>query len=529
MALAAVVSFLQTPTYRASSEVLMGQVDTASAVGSNDAGTSSADATRRLYNEVRLLESGVVLDAVEEAYEGHLDPSQVSAAVESDSSDVIRVSLTSTDRAEAVTLVDLYVQTFFDVRREMRAEELFVTSAELQSQIDTINGQITEARQPLDALDAQIATAPEDERAALLTERATLERQVEAQVAPLDDRLSYFEAQLQDLQVGARIADAAGATVLTPATTGDGSISPQPVRNIALATVLGLIIGVAGAFVLEALDDRMRGTGDIELVHEGLALLAEVPVDGHHRGRAFVATRDEPHGRPAEAFRQLRTAVEFALLDEPAKIIQVTSPSQGEGKTTVAANLAVAYARSGAHVALVCCDLRRPRLHEAFDQPVAPGLTDVLADESGLGDTIRRVDLDMVLLTAGSPTASPSELLGSGRAERVIVALSKRFDIVVIDSTPTLPVADALLVSRIADATIVVTDSRSTHRSSLRRCLQMLDQVHARTLGVVLNRVPATEGYGYDVARSAEAAAPAVLPPPSPDERSPAKVDGAVK
>jgi capsular exopolysaccharide synthesis family protein len=277
-------------------------------------------------------------------------------------------------------------------------------------------------------------------------------------------------------------------------------VSPKPIRDAAIALVLGLVLGIGLAFLIDTLDERIRGVADLELVTAGLPTLALVPEMEKGHTDTFVATRDQTKSPQAEAYRSLRTAVKFAGLDRPLKVIQLTSPSQGEGKTTAVANLAVALAQGGDRVAIVCCDLRRPRVQERFDVPLAPGFTDVLAGDASLADALRRYDANILILPAGSPPPNPSELLSSNKAAAVIKALAEEFDVVLVDSPPVLPVTDALVVSRFVDATLVVVDSRSTARKAVARTLQMLAQVNAPTLGVVLNGLPdggAGYGYGY--------------------------------
>jgi capsular exopolysaccharide synthesis family protein len=157
----------------------------------------------------------------------------------------------------------------------------------------------------------------------------------------------------------------------------------------------------------------------------------------------------------------------------------------------------MALAQGGDRVAVVCCDLRRPRVQDRFDVPLTPGLTDVLLGEATLAQGLRRYDPNVLVLPAGTPPPNPSELLSTNKAGAVIRALAEEFDVVLVDTPPVLPVTDALVVSRIVDATIVVVDSRSTARKAVGRTLQMLGQVSAPVLGIVLNGLPEGNGYGY--------------------------------
>jgi capsular exopolysaccharide synthesis family protein len=193
----------------------------------------------------------------------------------------------------------------------------------------------------------------------------------------------------------------------------------------------------------------------------------------------------------------LRTAVKFASVDKPLRCIQVTSANQGEGKTTAVANLAMALAHGGERVAVACCDLRRPTVQDRFMMSVTPGFTDVLSGEAQLDTAVRRYTPNLAVLPAGTAPRNPSELLSANRTTAVIKALVDQTDIVVLDSPPVLPVTDSLVVSRMADATILVVDARHTTRKALLRTLQLLDQVNAPVIGLVLNAVPETGRYGY--------------------------------
>lgn len=488
------LSLRQDAMYRAETELLIRQSDS-TAVIANTPVINANEAARRLNNEVRLFESGSIRDAVAAAYDGPLDPDDVGASVSSDTSDVVTAHLTATDPEAAAVLVNLYAETFIQVRRQQRTDELLAVGEEIQAKIDELETRIAEIRQPLTDLEAQLAVDPGNET---LTEKVDqTEAQLEGQLTPLQNQRSFYESQIEDLELSADITRSGGAQVLTRAQAPDSPVSPKPIRDASIALGLGLILGVGLAFLLDSLDERIRGVADLEQVAGGLPTLALVPEVEKGHTAAFVATRDDPRSGQAEAFRSLRTAVKFASLDRPLKVIQITSAAQGEGKTTVVANLAVALAQGGDRVAVVCCDLRRPRVQERFGVPLAPGFTDVLVGDATLAEALRRYDANILILPAGSPPPNPSELLQSNKAQAVVRALAEEFDVVIVDSTPVLPVTDALVISRFVDATLVVVDSQTTSRKAAIRTLQHLDQVNAPTLGMVMNNVPESGGYGY--------------------------------
>lgn len=493
MAAALGMSLRQDAEYRAESEVLIRPTSSSPIATSGAAAGGVSD--RQLNNEVKLFKSSAIVSAVAKVYEGPLNPSSVTASVASTTADVIAVHLRATDPDEAATLVNLYVTTFIETRRQQRVDELLSVGGEIQGKIDDLSARIAEIRQPLADLEARLAAGPTN--ATLQAQRDELADQLSPSLAPLESQKSFYESQRDDLELTASIAQSGGAEVLTPASAPEVPVSPKPVRDATLALIVGLMLGVGLAFLIDTLDERIRSVGDLELLSGGLPTLAVVPEVEKGHDEAFVATRDDSRSPQAEAFRSLRTAVKFAGLDRSLKVIQITSSSQGEGKTTAVANLAVALAQGGDRVAIVCCDLRRPKVQDRFGVSLTPGLTDVLVGDATLAEALRRYEANILILPAGSPPPNPSEQLASNKAAAVIKALSEEFDVVLVDSSPVLPVTDALVVSRFVDATLVLVDSRSTARKSVRRTLQLLAQVNAPVLGVIFNGAPVGGVYGY--------------------------------
>jgi capsular exopolysaccharide synthesis family protein len=221
------------------------------------------------------------------------------------------------------------------------------------------------------------------------------------------------------------------------------------------------------------------------------------------RDAPHVVTREAPSSPAAEAYRSLRTSIQFLGVDRTLKSIQVTSSSTDDGKTTTLANLAVAFARLGSKVTIVCCDLRQPRIHEFFGLSNEVGFTSVLLGLNSVSDALQSVPLEanLTVLSAGPPPPNPSELLASARARAVIAALEEMSDVVLIDSPPVLAVTDGLIVSGMADATLLVASAKSSSRRALRRSVQVLRQVDASLVGTVLNNSDSAEshggGYGY--------------------------------
>lgn len=268
-----------------------------------------------------------------------------------------------------------------------------------------------------------------------------------------------------------------------PATTPATAFSPVRSRDIGLGLVGGLLLGLLAALLIEVLDRAVRSPEEVAEV-SGLPVLGTVPADS---GKDELPTVSAPRSARAEAYRQVRTA--WFALTPPAQVIAITSATQGEGKTTLATNLATAVSRSGHSVVVVDADLRRPRVASAFGlEPDVPGLAAVLTGTAELDDVIRGTGEAMPsVVTAGLLPSDPSELLGFPAFEKLIADLRERFDYVIVDTPPTLPVTDALVVAPRVDGMILVAGIGRATPQRIRRSISALQRVNAEVVGVVPN------------------------------------------
>jgi capsular exopolysaccharide synthesis family protein len=495
---ALILSLRMDKEYRAHADILVGQpANQAYISDSFSAYIQSFNAARSLNNEIQALESGNTRDAVAAQYDGPLDPDDVSVASVDTTSDVARVSATASDPKEVAKLVNTYVEVATQLRREQRTNDLLEARSQIQKQVTDLEAQIASIRKPLTDVEAQLASNPGN--GALEQRASDLTTSLASRLNPLQTQLGVYQQQLQNLDVSAGIAETGGSRVLTAADVPTDPVAPKPVQNAILALIVGLLLGVVVAFLRDNLDERIREMADLERAAPGLPVLTGVPENRRDVSDSFVAVRDEPASAFAEAFRTLRTSLKFAGLDHPIRVLQVSSAVPGEGKTTTVANLAEAFAQGGERVAVVCCDLRRPRIQKRFGQSLGPGFTDVLLNEVPLASALRQVSERLFLLPAGSMPPNPSELLSSTRASAVVDALAAEFDLVILDCTPILPVSDAMVVSRMADTTIVVVDARTTKRRMLHQAVGRLGQASAPIAGLVLNGIGPNSG-AYDYA-----------------------------
>jgi exopolysaccharide transport family protein len=267
-------------------------------------------------------------------------------------------------------------------------------------------------------------------------------------------------------------------------------ISPRKVLNLVLALVGGGVLAFGLAFSFEYLDSRIKSPEEIQ-AHLGLPSLGMIPAVDPKAGNGHEPLLSE--GVPpsfAEACRALRTNVLFSSAEEGARNLVVTSTGPGEGKTIVAANLAIGFAQAGQRILLIDADLRRPRVHQIFRQNLEPGLSNLMVGHSVPSACIRKSHVPgLWVLTGGRIPPNPAELLGSRRFKDFIQSLGEHFDSVVIDSPPVMAVTDAAVTASTATGIVFVVGAEMTSRHAARTAIQELGKGRPRFLGVVLNRV----------------------------------------
>jgi polysaccharide biosynthesis transport protein len=296
----------------------------------------------------------------------------------------------------------------------------------------------------------------------------------------------------------ARLQNTPNIVAIEPATAPDVPIRPRPLMNTVLAAAVGLMLAAGIVFLIEYLDDTLKTPDDVEraLGIPVLGFVAEMQYKGKSAEEVYV-TR-QPRSPVSEAFRSLRTNLEFASVERPIHTLLVTSTGPSEGKTTIAANLAAIISQSGKRVALLDADMRRPRVHSLLGLPNRDGLSNLFRGQSS-GQTIARKMDNMpnfMVITSGSLPPNPAELLGSEKMVQILHNLQNVNDMVVIDSPPSL-VADAQVLAAKVDAVLFVVQPGSTHRETARSSLESFRRAGARVVGVVLNRIPRNRSYYY--------------------------------
>jgi capsular exopolysaccharide synthesis family protein len=431
----------------------------------------------------RLATTGPALEAVKSALGLDMEIDALDASVKATApidSNLITITASDGDPTRAAQIADAL------------AQELISSSPSISSNDPAVERIVTDLLNGgLENIQQQISSSQTE-----ITRLAGLS-------SPTPDeagQLAALRAQLPDLQQAYAtvlgFASGGGTNILTvvePAQVPTEPTSPRVALNTLIIAMLALVNAVALAFLLEYLDDTLKSSDDVEAV-TGLPTIGAIIRMRLGRGRSpmyGLATLLHPRGAAAEAYRTLRTNVDFANVDDPIRMILVTSAVPGEGKTTTAANLAVAIAQTGSDTILLDADLRRPGVHQVFDLPNDEGLTSVLRPDGAAVERVAQAteQPNLRVITTGPLPPNPVEILASRRMARLLEELKKQVDVVVIDSPPLQALSDAAILSTLVDGTIMVVWAGRTRRSAVRGAARALAARRGRRLGVVLNRL----------------------------------------
>ena len=478
-----IVAKTEKPVYRATATVYINRTPaTAAATGIYDQ-SAAQDPVRFFQTQADLARDPALLDRVAHSAGGvsGRQLAGMSSVSPSADADLLNFSVESSDGRAAASLANAYARGFTRFQPEQNRTSL-------NTALETVRSKM-----------------------------ATLRDGGVVQSSPVYAELLNRESQLETalaLQAGnaPRVVQPAG---------GAGQIRPRPQRSALLGLALGTILGIGLAFLREALDKRVRSDEEIQEILK-LPLLGRLPPPPNSlRQTDQLVMLEEPQSPQAEAVRKLRTNLEFVNLERDHKTIMVTSSVEQEGKSTTAANLAVALARAGRRVALVDLDLRRPYLHRFFRVASFPGVTDVVSGRLELSEALKPVaipDADdastarlrgpsqngagkvkslLAVLPAGTLAPNPGELMGSTGVAGLIEELKNDWEFVLLDAPPMSAVGDALALSARADAIIVMTRLGTVDSEMLRELERLLQASPAEKLGFVMSGAKVGPAYGY--------------------------------
>lgn len=449
-----------------------------------------------LRTEAQVVERSDVQRAIDDAVNFDFDTSATPTAGSTGSIDL---SVTAETAAQSAEALDATVDAFVEKRMELGLQLVEERMAPIQAQIDALQADRADAVAPIDAIDVQLADNPSAEyRQTLLDQKANVQGQLQATIDSFDGQIADAQ-ESQQIYKDVRDKIESGVTQQATDTPRTVAANPSGSRLAVVGLVLGLLIGLIVSLGRRALDKSVRTKAQLERA-TGLPALGIIPrvVDWRDVEEIQNVALEYPASPPAEAYRTLRTSLHFLTSDPSMGRILLTSATAGEGKTTTLANLAVTLVRAGMQVLMVDADLRKPRLHEFFDVAPGGGLTAALLGEpvTELVQPVPGVE-GLSLLAAGAGLSDSSERLGSERAAEVFAELAAHADLLLIDSPPVLPVADAIDLSRHADGVLLIASAGKTQPREAQRAVELLVQNEAPVVGCILNSVSREMGDGY--------------------------------
>lgn len=487
-ALAFYLSTTQTETFSASAEVLLNDSAAQDAVGGGSQSTSFRN--RILENEIRLARSDEATAAMAERL-GQSDGSGVGFSVQADStSDVLIFSATRQTAEGAATVANVAAETYVELKQSQAADSITGAVDNLESRLSELQAEREATRADLISLEDALARTTEEGRPAaqVLVDREA--SRISGQITLIDAQISATANSITQLELSGELALGGTARVVSTAFPALNSTNAPASRNLVLGLVVGAILGAALALLRENLDDKVRTTDDLERL--GLVPLGAIPRAGNKVGKALelatiaLTSSDSPQ---AQAHQKTQAAVRFLAGQHEISNVLITSASQGEGKTTLASNLAISMSLANVRTVLVDVDLRRPRVHKAYGLEQSPGITTVVVDDLDVVNAatlIPGTDDHLAVVTAGKLPPHPASFISSHGFGETVKELSKLSDFTIFDAPPVLPVADTLTLSQMVDGVIIVAFANQTKFDDLKSAVESLQSSGARILGAAL-------------------------------------------
>ena len=350
----------------------------------------------------------------------------------------------------------------------------------INQQLNNFEVQIQETEDEIERLEEELSTLVSAQQIADTRE----------QIFALQSKLNIMQDRYGSLLSNTKQGAVNTLTIIEYATPSSTPIGPNKGMTVLLAAAIGFVLAASVAYLLEYLDDSMKSADDVDR-------LFSAPIIGHIFEQEEVKNEKnqlydaDDLGHPiAEAFRALRTNIEFSQGDRPLKTILVASADIGDGKTTVASNLALSIAQRDKEVVLLDVDLRRPSVHEFFELSNDRGLVDLISARADNNDVLQfKKARNVAVLTTGETPPNPTELLSSKKMDELLLKLGETSDVVIIDGPPFI-VADAMVMASKVDGVLLVVRPGHTRRSLAQGASEKIKLAGARLIGVVLNRIP---------------------------------------
>ena len=486
--LAIVYTNSQSPKYQADAQLIVNP----SGNGSFDYNSiMSAQELTKTYQ--KLVKNSVVLDAAALALNNGLTAGQIGTMVRSTTdgeTQLLVVSAIDTDPVRAAAVANAVAEEFAKYIKNQASSSSGQTLSQLQAAFDQIDQQIKDTQAQIAALNAQ---------------KDAKSTAVQSQIANLQATLDTLQPTYTSLLTNLATAKAASAVsldrvyVAVPATAPGGPFAPNKTINLLLGLFAGGVIAAGIVRMLVYFDNTVKSTSDFPAL-VGAPLLSTVQsAKNLVTGPQQVFVLDQPKSVPAESIRLLRTNIEFASATKELATIGVTSANPGEGKSTIAANLAVTLAQAGFMTALLDTDLRRPTQHQIFGVGNERGMSTLLTavDRPWSWAAHETMTPNLTLIPSGPLPPNPADLLSLDRLRQILTDMRGSFDVIVVDTPPVLAVSDPLIIAAHVDGMILVTKAGKTRTDSMKKAAETLQRGAIRIVGVVINQQNGKGDGGY--------------------------------
>jgi non-specific protein-tyrosine kinase len=485
--LAVVFTTAQPLEYQATAKVLLDSTTAQDAALETSPELSSRD----LLNEINLANGDATTSLVRERL--GLSPTEklpkgiIEPEVEAD---VLVFTFTGPTAESAALTTNTWATAYVEVKQAEAEASVTQAVEQIQGRLEVLREQRTEIRADLVALEDRLARADE-------TQVAALQLQVDREASAISGDLNLIDFQIQaniesitQLQLAGELASAGTARLVQNAAVPLEPTNASLTRNLAIGILIGALLGIGLALLVDNLDHSIHDAEDIQRM--GLTLLGVIPEAPRKQNKGGLATVAQTHPGTtlADGYQKIRTALQFITVGKDIKTILVTSPQQGDGKTTTAANLALALANVESRVVLADIDFRRPQIHLIFNTELIPGISDALVGQT----TLRQVAVNhpelsttLVAMPAGTQPPNPATFLVSSRFAGLLSDLRNQADLTILDAPPVLPVADALSIASQVDGVILVVKAGETTHDELTSAVESIIRSGGQLLGVVVN------------------------------------------
>lgn len=476
----------QPPVYQASAKLLVGQSIQNANPNAQDLFTSQQLA----LTYIQIARTLPVLQATIDSLGVQMSPEQLSGMFSASivqGTQIIELQVVDTDPARAQALANALAFQLTRQGPSSAEQDQLKRRSFIQQQVDELEIKIQDAQTSIADLQKSLpVTASAREIADNQQKIAALQGQSALWQQTYAGLLAFLAPQSSNY-----------LAVIEPAPLPRYPIGPNVNQTLLIAAAIGLALGLAGALLIEYLDDAIKTPEDITELLQLSAIGSIAQMQGGSDRKLVTALA--PRSPISEAYRVLRTNIQYASLDKPVKSILITSAGPYEGKSVTAANLAIAMALVGQRTVLVDADFRKPEQHRLFGLTNDVGLANALIAQTELDQFVRQTRIENLrLLTTGMSLPNPAEALASERMHSLVTQIVTEADIVIFDCPPCLPVADPAILSRLVDGVILVVDSVRTRREAAVRAKQVMEKAGGTLLGVVLNRFrPQSGGAQY--------------------------------